>query len=129
MRTVMFIGTALLLVGCFRTAEDFANTPSPKLCIDYLNSDALNFERDAMEQALARRNEDCSAYVGAAADFKAIEEQSRAARSQNLLGSGLNLLEMGSPQYRAPASPTTHTYIINGRMVTCTQSGSITNCF
>lgn len=58
--------------------------------------------------------------------------QKSAARSQAFLNS-LNAL--GTMGTHPSASPTTgyqqgtHTYMINGKMVTCTTTGTITNCF
>lgn len=52
----------------------------------------------------------------------------RAARKAAL--SGLSSALLAQPrQYTLPAQPATHTYMQNGRMVTCTTTGTVTNCF
>lgn len=51
-----------LLSGC--AADRYRNTPSAKLCTDYLSSPSINLNRGDREAELARRGENCAAYVG-----------------------------------------------------------------
>ena len=62
-----------LVSGCAaKTAEDFASTLTPKLCLDYLTLQYSAYHKER-EQALKARGEDCSAYVDDAVKIRAAE--------------------------------------------------------
>ncbi len=46
-RILAAIATFSAFSGCVSTAQDYAITPTPKLCIDYLNAGSLNFNQRA----------------------------------------------------------------------------------
>lgn len=113
--------SALSLGGCATDPAIYRTQSSMKLCMDYLTLPSINVNRGARAEELGRRGENCSQYLGAASAQRQNDERfDRALRSL-------------SPP--APQQPTTgyqqgtHTYMINGKMVTCTTTGTITNCF
>jgi hypothetical protein len=112
------IATCSLLSGC-ATADTYQNTPTSKLCLDYLTKPSVNFNHGARAEELAKRGESCNGYLGAAE----IRRKSDAAMERTL------------NQMTKPATPATkyqqgtHTYIINGRTVTCDTNGDTTSCF
>ena len=61
------VAIAILLGGCSyaKTVEDYRNTLTAKLCMDYLTAGRLT-HTEPMEQALNERGEDCKEFVGAA---------------------------------------------------------------
>ena len=58
------------VAGCVTTSgKDYALTPTPKLCMDYLMAGGGYFsglKNKGREEALAARGEDCSAYMDVA---------------------------------------------------------------
>ena len=54
-----------VLAGC-ATADTYRNTPSSKLCIDYLTLPSMNINHGARAEELSRRGENCSGYMGMA---------------------------------------------------------------
>ncbi len=112
---------AILLSGCAADPAIYRSQSSAKLCMDYLTLPSMNVNQGAREAELARRGESCSQYTGTANARRASDAQ-----FQNTLNS------LSQPQ-SAPAATQgyqqgTHTYMINGRMVTCTTTGTMTNC-
>ena len=121
MKTKMFYFftlSSLLLHGCM-TAQDYARTPTSKLCLDYLTLPSMNVNHEARAEALAQRGENCAAYTGAAA---ARRDADRAFENS------LQMMQQSS-QPSINYQQGTHTYLINGKYTTCTTTGSITNCF
>lgn len=89
--------------------------------MDYLTLPSINVNQGARAEELARRGENCSQYYGAADAQRQNDE--RFERS-------LKALSPPAPQQpSAGYQQGTHTYIINGKMVTCTTTGTVTNCF
>ena len=128
--TVAFVVVAATLSGCATDPAVFAQQSSMQLCIDVLNFPPENVNRNARLAELSRRGETCSAYIGAAR----AQGQANAQRDAATTQMGLQLLQQG--QARPPTQNTqpypsqnTQTYNFNGRTVTCTTSGSTTNCF
>ena len=121
MKTNQFLACVLsttLLQGCM-TAQDYARTPTSKLCLDYLTLPSMNVNHEARAEALAQRGENCGAYTGAAA---ARRDADRAFE---------NSLQMMQQSTKPVTNyqQGTQTYIINGKTTTCTTTGAITNCF
>lgn len=118
---LLMLSFAILLSGCAADPAIYRSQSSAKLCMDYLTLPSINVNQGAREAELARRGESCAQYTGAANARRASDAQ-----FQNTLNS------LSQPQ-SAPAAPQgyqqgTRTYMINGRMVTCTTTGTITNC-
>ena len=107
-----------ILQGCM-TAQDYAHTPTSKLCLDYLTLPSMNVNHEARAEALAQRGESCAGYTGAAA---ARRDADRAFQNS------LQMMQQGM-QPAVNYQQGTHTYIINGRQTTCTTTGTMTNCF
>jgi len=85
----------VMLSGCFKTVADYQNTPSVKLCMDYLvhGHKPLYFEGRTIEKVLAQRGENCSQYAGAATQLRIQDERS----SQALGAMGTQLLKNSGP--------------------------------
>lgn len=79
-----------------------------------------NIHRPAWIEALRRRGEDCSSYSAAM--------QAAARANANAYQQQMDALRFIQSSRPAPAVPHTHTYMLNGRMVTCTTLGGLTNC-
>lgn len=86
----------------------------------YLTLPSANVWQASRAAELARRDEDCSRYAAAAAVKVRANAESDAANNA--------LLRQISAPTQPPAT-TRQTYIINGKMVTCTTTGNVTNCF
>jgi hypothetical protein len=104
--------------GC-ATSSTYQNTPTSKLCIDYLTLPSVNVNHGARAEELARRGENCNGY-GGAAELRL--------RADSALQSSLNKLSQPSSNSPPIYQQGTHTYTINGRMMTCTTTGNVTNC-
>lgn len=94
-----------------------------ELCMAYLTYPSYNVNQSARAQELARRGEDCSRYAGAAA-----AQRQNDAIFENMLRS-LSAPTQPNQQVSPIYQQGTHTYVINGRTVTCTTTGTVTNCF
>lgn len=106
-----------LLTGCATPPGGYRNTPTARLCMDYLTLPSININQGERANELARRGEGCQGY-GAAASAR---NQSNAQFQQNL---------QYMNQQSQPATPSTRTYIApNGKMMNCTTTGTVTNCF
>ena len=93
-----------------------------QLCMDLLTLPSYNLNRDKKPQILSQSGENSSAYTGAAhAQNRANERFDRALDKFQKTYSPNN----SSSGYKQG----THQYMINGRLVTCTTTGSITNCY
>jgi len=107
-------------VGCAVSNPDaFRDTPTAKLCNDYMKYPSLNVYQGARANELARRGEDCSRFGDVAAG-----QQRANAQLQGLANS------LSRPPQALPAAgaPVTKTYIINGKTMTCTTVNIVTNC-
>jgi hypothetical protein len=108
------------LTGCM-TASDYRNTPSSKLCIDYLTLPSMNFNHPARAEELNRRGENCAAYAGAAAQRRAADDAFERSL-QNMQNNSANRpVASNLPQG-------THTIIKDGRVMMCTTTGNVTQC-
>lgn len=56
----------MLLSACAVASGGYKNTPSSKLCVDYMTLPAANINQSERAAELARRGENCSGYVGVA---------------------------------------------------------------
>ena len=115
------LASAVLLSSCAADPAIYRSQSSAKLCMDYLTLPSMNINQESREAELARRGESCGQYTGAANARRASDAQ-----FQNTLNS------LSQPQ-NVPAATQgyqqgTHTYTINGRLVTCTTIGTTTNC-
>jgi hypothetical protein len=92
MRAVIASAVCLLMpLGCALVPTDtFRNTPSAKICLDYLTTPTYNVWRAAREAELARRGENCSAYAAQAVQMR----QGADAAEMEL---GLRLLQPPAP--------------------------------
>ena len=108
------------LTGCM-TASDYQNTPSSKLCIDYLTLPSMNFNHPARAEELNRRGENCAAYQGAAAQRRAADDS---------FERSLQNIQNNSSNRPAPSNlpQGTHTIIKDGRVMKCTTTGNVTQC-
>jgi hypothetical protein len=113
--------TCVLQSSCM-TAADYANTPTAKLCIDYLTLPSINFNHPAREEELRRRGENCAAYTGIAAQRRAADDAFERSL-QNMQRSTNN-----SPAASNPPQGT-HQFIKDGKVVTCTTTGNVTQCY
>lgn len=120
-KLIIVIAVTLAISGCAtRTAEFYRDTPTAKLCMDYLTLPSYNINHEARAQALAARGESCAAYTGVA--------RSRI-EADNAFQNTLNAMQQqGTPQQPQNPPQGTRMYNINGRMTTCTTTGNITNC-
>ena len=69
---ILMIGCSSL-AGCVTTSgKDYALTPTPKLCMDYLMQRGLlkGLKNKGREEALATRGEDCSSYMDQASQLE-----------------------------------------------------------
>ena len=97
----------LSLAGCVTTSgKDYALTPTPKLCMDYLMQRGLlkGLKNKGREEALAARGEDCASYMNAARQLelerKRLFIQAAPYMTQNnnnLMRHGERLLKQGQP--------------------------------
>ncbi len=62
---LVFFTLVIFLGGCV-SADYYRNTPSSKLCVDYLTLPSVNINHGARAEELARRGENCDQYMGAA---------------------------------------------------------------
>jgi hypothetical protein len=97
----------------------YQSVNTAKLCMDYLTLPSFNINQSAREEELNRRGEDCSSYAAAAS----VKNQSNAAFERTLRDMQRDSVPKQNYQQG------THTYIINGKHVTCTTNGGYTNCF
>ena len=67
MKKLIFV-LFVLLNGCAANPAYYTSMSSMKLCIDYMTFPSYNINQSARAAELSRRGENCSAYVGAAAE-------------------------------------------------------------
>ena len=115
--SVVILPTMLLLAGCAGTPTDYSRTSTMDLCVGYLSLPSYNINQRARVAELSRRGEDCSQYYEAARIKRQTDKQ--------MLDTGMKLLNPPPRTYQQG----THTYIIDGRTVTCTTTGTVTHCF
>lgn len=114
------IALASAASGCAtNSAESYRDTPTAKLCMDYLTLPSYNINQDARAQALAARGESCGEFSGSAR----ARVQADAAFQNSL-----NALQQQSTQQQTTQQQGMRTYNINGKMTTCTTTGLFTNC-
>lgn len=115
------VSTCGLISGC-ATADTYQNTPTSKLCLDYLTKPSANFNHGARAEELARRGESCNSYLGAAEIRRKVDSA-----TDDAVMSTFN--RMAQPVDPAPTyRQGIHTYTINGRTVTCNTIGKNTTC-
>lgn len=102
----------LLLAGC---ATNYTSTPSAKLCVDYMTLPSYNVHHGARAAELAKRGENCGAYTGAAQTRQQADQAFQEA-----------LQRAGQP--RPTPTPSTQSFLINGKWVTCNTMGTVTTC-
>lgn len=98
-----------VLGGC-ATAETYKNTPTAKLCVDYISLPSINLNHSARAEELARRGEDCNQYIGAA---KARIDANAA------FDNALKNMQKSNPPPQIPM-PTRTTCQKNGQYLNCT---------
>lgn len=121
MRKRFLASMVLLLAGCATDPAIYRTQSSMKLCMDYLTVPSFNVNQGARAEELARRSENCSQYFGAANAQRQNDE--RFERSLRALSTS------APPQPGVGYQQGTHTYMINGKTVTCTTTGTNTSCF
>lgn len=103
------ISIVLALLGC-ATADTYRNTPTSKLCVDYLTLPSININHGARAEELSRRGENCNEYMGLA----------RARRdADNAFENSMRALQQSS-QPQQIRTPTQTTCYRNGQYVNCT---------
>jgi hypothetical protein len=124
MRTILIAALcACVLAGCTRSPDHYRAMSTLQLCMDYLTFPSFNIHQGDRAAELGRRNENCSAYVGQAAARTGANVQMNNALQQ------MNSAPAAPATSFQQGAPATQTYIINGKMMTCTTTGSVTNCF
>jgi hypothetical protein len=119
-KLMVILLSGIFVGGCAtNTADSYRNTPTAQLCMDYLTLPSYNINQEARAQALANRGENCSSYTGVARTR--IEANSAMQNS-------LNALQQQGVQQQITPQQGTRTYIRNGKIITCTTIGTITNC-
>lgn len=132
MRTAAFVLVAAgLVTGCAGLQQasrerHAGRLSSPALC--YVNYAGDSNDKAAASQELARRSFTCSRddIVMGQQDF-AREQTAQRASDQAARDAAMMYL-MTRPAYTPPPAPTTQTYFINGKYVTCTTTGTMTTC-
>ena len=118
---MVILSCGILVSGCAtKTADSYRDTPTATLCMDYLTLPSYNINQDARAQALSNRGENCSSYTGTA--------RTRI-QANSAMQNSLNALQQQGTQQQIAPQQGTRTYMINGKMTTCTTTGQITNCF
>jgi hypothetical protein len=105
---ISIVPIVLALTGC-ATADSYRNTPTSKLCIDYLSLPSMNLNHGARAEELARRGENCNQYMNAAAARRSAD----AAFDQTL-----RTMQQSNPTPTIPMPIQT----------TCRRVGQYTNC-
>jgi hypothetical protein len=111
--SLLLTASLVLLSGC-ETTQTVQNQSNYEVCRLSLYRPPLQ-SADAINEAdrqVRLRKLDCGTYAGA------MQQQQEQA---------LRILQNASRP--APVEQGMRTYIINGKLVTCTTSGSVTNCF
>lgn len=109
LKRLSLLSVVVVLGGCV-TADSYRNTSSSKLCIDYLTLPSININHGARAEELARRGENCGAYMGMA---KARRD------ADNAFENSLRSLQQSS-QPQQIRTPTQTTCSRNGQYVNCT---------
>ena len=89
----------------------------------HLTKPSINIHHNTVASILSMRNENCARYLGQA---QLVIERERLQMEQ--MEYWRKLGESGKPR-PLNTQQGTHTYIIDGKMVTCTTTGTVTNCF
>lgn len=107
-----------ILSGCAAlTGPDYyKNTSTYEICRQLMTLPSMNVNHGARTAELSRRGENC----GAPSDLAAAQRQADQQLMQNL-----RPVQPQQPAYQQG----THTYFFNGKYVTCTTTGTMTNCF
>ena len=98
--------------------------PTAQLCMGYMTYPSANVWQGERAAELARRGADCNPYLGVAAARRDADRD-----FQSALGTLANTGSGVTAVAPLPNTPSTRTYILNGKHVTCTTIGTITNCF
>lgn len=108
---------AIFLAGCATAPGGYRSTPTAKLCMDWLTFPSYNINQSERANELARRGENCQGYAGVAQ----VRNQSNAQAENSL---------RYMQQQGQPAAPSNRTYVMpGGKMMNCTTTGSVTNCY
>ena len=102
------LSAVVVLAGC-ATADTYRNTPSSKLCVDYLTKPSININNGARAEELSRRGENCSGYTGMA--------QARRDADNAFVNSMRSLQQSSQPQQ-----------ITTPVQTQCYRNGAYTNC-
>ena len=89
----------LSLAGCVTTSgKDYALTPTPKLCMDYLMQRGLlkDLKNKGREETLAMRGEDCSSYMDAARQMRLEEKRLFIQGAAAAQKTNMDLFQMGN---------------------------------
>lgn len=63
---IKIFSIVMLLSACAVPSGGYKNTPSSKLCVDYMTLPSANINQSERAAELSRRGENCSGYVGVA---------------------------------------------------------------
>lgn len=117
---VFLLAGGMILSGC---GPKVSQRPTAQLCTEYMTLPSANIWQSERAAELARRGADCNPYIGiAAARREADRDLQSTLNAIANTGSGVNTVNT------LPTMPATRTYILNGRHVTCTSTGTVTNC-
>ena len=114
------VACGLSLSGCGSTIKQ---KPTAQLCMDYMTYPSANIWQSERAAELAKRGADCNPYLGIAAARRDADRD-----FQSALGTLANTGSGVTTIAPLPNTPSTRTYILNGKYVTCTTTGTITNC-
>ena len=119
----------LLLAGCavqprVLSLNEISAMSSAELCWGASYAQ-LAENRQSAAQEVKRRNYTCTQRDIDWTNAKHQAAQDRRQRQSD----AINAMSLQLMQQSAPPQTTTQTYIINGKIVTCTTTGSVTNCF
>ena len=112
----------LVTTNC-TTTEEIYTWSNQQLCMHHLTKPSINIHHNTVASILSMRNENCARYIGQA---QLVIERERLRMEQ--MEYWRKLGESGKPR-PLNTQQGTHTYIIDGKMVTCTTTGTVTNCF
>lgn len=65
-RLIVCVSFSVFLIACAVPSGGYRNTPSSKLCVDYMTLPSANINQSERAAELARRGENCSGYLGVA---------------------------------------------------------------
>ncbi len=103
------LSAVALITGC-ATADSYRNTPTSKICVDYLTLPSININHGARAEELSRRGENCNEYMGIAKSRR---------DADNAFQNSMRTLQQSSQPQQIRTPVQTQCYR-NGSYVNCT---------